>query len=137
MSLLISESLVFGGGSSERPTRVALKVVVLFQMKLRKLFLLLSFLKLHLLIQSVPRDQCVWAAAEAYSAPFIVLTSHSHEDLHGSLILGTLMLEKVAWEIFNSGCKYVLVVLGGLVGYPSHDISKFLSMERIMEIPVV
>ncbi|RZC90412.1 hypothetical protein C5167_029544 [Papaver somniferum] len=29
-------------------------------------------------------DQCVWAASEAYSAPVIVLTSHSHEDLHGS-----------------------------------------------------
>jgi dolichyl-diphosphooligosaccharide--protein glycosyltransferase len=25
---------------------------------------------------------CVWAAAEAYSAPSIVLTSHSHEGLH-------------------------------------------------------
>ena len=25
---------------------------------------------------------CVWAAAEAYSAPSIVLTSHSHDGLH-------------------------------------------------------
>lgn len=30
------------------------------------------FLKVH----------CVWAAAEAYSAPSIVLTSHSHDGLH-------------------------------------------------------
>lgn len=25
---------------------------------------------------------CVWAAAEAYSAPSIVLTSHSHDGMH-------------------------------------------------------
>ncbi|KAF9615842.1 hypothetical protein IFM89_026730 [Coptis chinensis] len=168
---------------------------------------------------------CVWAASEAYSAPSIVLTSHSHDGLHvfddfreayawlshntdvddkesiltslnacvlmGIPILinthgplsvftvqhslavktnklvaswwdygyqttamanrtvivdnntwnnthiatvGTAMSspEKAAWEIFNSlDVKYVLVVFGGLVGYPSDDINKFLWMVRI------
>ncbi|OMO58244.1 Oligosaccharyl transferase, STT3 subunit [Corchorus olitorius] len=127
---------------------------------------------------------CVWAAAEAYSAPSIVLTSHSHDGLHvfddfreayGWLrhntdvddkvaswwdygyqttamanrtvivdnntwnnthiaTVGTAMSspEKAAWEIFHSlDVKYVLVVFGGLVGYPSDDINKFLWMVRI------
>ncbi|XP_044464926.1 dolichyl-diphosphooligosaccharide--protein glycosyltransferase subunit STT3A [Mangifera indica] len=127
---------------------------------------------------------CVWAAAEAYSAPSIVLTSYSHDGLHvfddfreayGWLshntdvddkvaswwdygyqttamanrtvivdnntwnnthiaTVGTAMSspEKAAWEIFNSlDVKYVLVVFGGLVGYPSDDINKFLWMVRI------
>nr|XP_010915814.1 dolichyl-diphosphooligosaccharide--protein glycosyltransferase subunit STT3A [Elaeis guineensis] len=40
--------------------------------------------------------------------------------------------EKAAWEIFNSlDVKYVLVVFGGLVGYPSDDIDKFIWMVRI------
>ncbi|KHN40395.1 Dolichyl-diphosphooligosaccharide--protein glycosyltransferase subunit STT3 [Glycine soja] len=109
----------------------------------------------------------VWAAAEAYSAPSIVLTSHSHDGLHvfddfreayawlsGFLVglwvpdnfdnntwnnthiatVGTAMSspEKAAWEIFHSlDVKYVLVVFGGLVGYPSDDINKFLWMVRI------
>ncbi|XP_073271888.1 dolichyl-diphosphooligosaccharide--protein glycosyltransferase subunit STT3A-like isoform X2 [Primulina huaijiensis] len=126
----------------------------------------------------------VWAAAEAYSAPSIVLTSRSHDGLHvfddfreayGWLrhntevddkvaswwdygyqttamanrtvivdnntwnnthiaTVGTAMSspEKAAWEIFNSlDVKYVLVVFGGLVGYPSDDINKFLWMVRI------
>ncbi|KAL7614642.1 hypothetical protein Lser_V15G06537 [Lactuca serriola] len=126
----------------------------------------------------------VWAAAEAYSAPSIVLTSHSHDGLHvfddfreayawlshntevddkvaswwdygyqttamanRTVILdnntwnnthiatvGTAMSspEKDAWQIFNSlDVKYVLVVFGGLVGYPSDDINKFLWMVRI------
>ncbi|KAE9464445.1 hypothetical protein C3L33_03612, partial [Rhododendron williamsianum] len=152
---------------------------------------------------------CVWAAAEAYSAPSIVLTSQSNDGLHVfddfreayawlshntelddkvslsplytslksykllyaiSVILfqvaswwdygyqttamanrtvivdnntwnnthiatvGTAMSspEKAAWEIFNSlDVKYVLVVFGGLIGYPSDDINKFLWMVRI------
>ncbi|CAA7397349.1 unnamed protein product [Spirodela intermedia] len=127
---------------------------------------------------------CVWAAAEAYSAPSIVLTSHSHDGLHvfddfreayawlrhntevddkvaswwdygyqttamanrtvivdnntwnntHIATVGTAMSspEKQAWEIFNSlDVKYVLVVFGGLVGYPSDDINKFLWMVRI------
>ncbi|KAF7851876.1 hypothetical protein BT93_L2024 [Corymbia citriodora subsp. variegata] len=127
---------------------------------------------------------CVWAAAEAYSAPSIVLTSHSQEGLHvfddfreayawlshntevddkvaswwdygyqttamanrtvivdnntwnntHIATVGTAMSspEKAAWEIFNSlDVKYVLVVFGGLVGYPSDDINKFLWMVRI------
>ncbi|KAI3802889.1 hypothetical protein L1987_31036 [Smallanthus sonchifolius] len=126
----------------------------------------------------------VWAAAEAYSAPSIVLTSHSHDGLHvfddfreayawlshntevddkvaswwdygyqttamanrtvivdnntwnntHIATVGTAMSspEKAAWEIFNSlDVKYVLVVFGGLVGYPSDDINKFLWMVRI------
>eukprot|EP00262_Sarcandra_glabra_P016187 TRINITY_DN5200_c0_g1_i2.p1 TRINITY_DN5200_c0_g1~~TRINITY_DN5200_c0_g1_i2.p1 ORF type:complete len:789 (+),score=127.97 TRINITY_DN5200_c0_g1_i2:84-2450(+) len=127
---------------------------------------------------------CVWAAAEAYSAPSIVLTSYSHDGLHvfddfreayswlshntevddkvaswwdygyqttamanrtvivdnntwnntHIATVGTAMSspEKPAWEIFNSlDVKYVLVVFGGLVGYPSDDINKFLWMVRI------
>ncbi|KAJ3670976.1 hypothetical protein LUZ60_008402 [Juncus effusus] len=127
---------------------------------------------------------CVWAAAEAYSAPSIVLTSHSHDGLHvfddfreayawlshntdvddkvaswwdygyqttamanrtvivdnntwnntHIATVGTAMSspEKPAWEIFHSlDVKYVLVVFGGLVGYPSDDINKFLWMVRI------
>ncbi|XP_038700903.1 dolichyl-diphosphooligosaccharide--protein glycosyltransferase subunit STT3A-like isoform X1 [Tripterygium wilfordii] len=128
---------------------------------------------------------CVWAAAEAYSAPSIVLTSHSpggglhvFDDFreayawlsHNTGVddkvaswwdygyqttamanrtvivdnntwnnthiatVGTAMSspEKAAWEIFNSlDVKYVLVVFGGLVGYPSDDINKFLWMVRI------
>ncbi|KAM0879155.1 hypothetical protein ACQ4PT_034467 [Festuca glaucescens] len=127
---------------------------------------------------------CVWAAAEAYSAPSIVLTSRSREGLHvfddfreayawlshntdvddkvaswwdygyqttamanrtvivdnntwnntHIATVGTAMSspEKAAWEIFYSlDVKYVLVVFGGLVGYPSDDINKFLWMVRI------
>ncbi|XVE70479.1 hypothetical protein DITRI_Ditri10aG0075600 [Diplodiscus trichospermus] len=127
---------------------------------------------------------CVWAAAEAYSAPSIVLTSHSHDGLHvfddfreayawlrhntdvddkvaswwdygyqttamanrtvivdnntwnntHIATVGTAMSspEKAAWEIYYSlDVKYVLVVFGGLVGYPSDDINKFLWMVRI------
>ncbi|KAL9252978.1 Dolichyl-diphosphooligosaccharide--protein glycosyltransferase subunit STT3A-like protein [Drosera capensis] len=127
---------------------------------------------------------CVWAAAEAYSAPSIVLTSHTHDGVHvfddfreayawlshntdvddkvaswwdygyqttamanrtvivdnntwnntHIATVGTAMSspEKAAWDIFNSlDVKYVLVVFGGLVGYPSDDINKFLWMVRI------
>ncbi|KDP33728.1 hypothetical protein JCGZ_07299 [Jatropha curcas] len=128
---------------------------------------------------------CVWAAAEAYSAPSIVLTSYSQDGglhvfddfreayawlSHNTEVddkvaswwdygyqttamanrtvivdnntwnnthiatVGTAMSspEKAAWEIFNSlDVKYVLVVFGGLVGYPSDDINKFLWMVRI------
>ncbi|KAJ6801701.1 dolichyl-diphosphooligosaccharide--protein glycosyltransferase subunit STT3A [Iris pallida] len=127
---------------------------------------------------------CVWAAAEAYSAPSIVLTSQSHDGLHvfddfreayawlshntdvddkvaswwdygyqttamanrtvivdnntwnntHIATVGTAMSspEKAAWDIFSSlDVKYVLVVFGGLVGYPSDDINKFLWMVRI------
>ncbi|XP_078438680.1 staurosporin and temperature sensitive 3-like A [Wolffia australiana] len=127
---------------------------------------------------------CVWAAAEAYSAPSIVLTSQSPEGLHvfddfreayawlshntdvddkvaswwdygyqttamanrtvivdnntwnntHIATVGTAMSspERQAWEIFHSlDVKYVLVVFGGLVGYPSDDINKFLWMVRI------
>ncbi|XP_076933906.1 dolichyl-diphosphooligosaccharide--protein glycosyltransferase subunit STT3A-like, partial [Bidens hawaiensis] len=127
----------------------------------------------------------VWAAAEAYSAPSIVLTSHwrdgslhvfddfreayawlSHNtDVDDKVAswwdygyqttamanrtvivdnntwnnthiatVGTAMSspEKAAWEIFNSlDVKYVLVVFGGVVGYSSDDINKFLWMVRI------
>ncbi|XP_074268981.1 dolichyl-diphosphooligosaccharide--protein glycosyltransferase subunit STT3A-like isoform X2 [Silene latifolia] len=127
---------------------------------------------------------CVWVAAEAYSAPSIVLTSHTKDGLHvfddfreayswlshntemddkvaswwdygyqttamanctvivdnntwnntHIATVGTAMSspEKAAWEIFNGlDVKYVLVVFGGLVGYPSDDINKFLWMVRI------
>ena len=40
--------------------------------------------------------------------------------------------EKAAWDIYRSlDVKYVFVVFGGLVGYPSDDINKFLWMVRI------
>ncbi|XP_011048329.1 PREDICTED: dolichyl-diphosphooligosaccharide--protein glycosyltransferase subunit STT3A isoform X1 [Populus euphratica] len=128
---------------------------------------------------------CVWAAAEAYSAPSIVLTTYSRDGglhvfddfreayawlSHNTEVddkvaswwdygyqttamanrtvivdnntwnnthiatVGTAMSspEKAAWEIFSSlDVKYVLVVFGGLVGYPSDDINKFLWMVRI------
>ncbi|KAI4377400.1 hypothetical protein MLD38_015032 [Melastoma candidum] len=112
---------------------------------------------------------CVWAAAEAYSAPSIVLTSRTHDGLHvfddfreayawlshntevddkvASCYRRQQYLEqhtycncwyamsspeKAAWEIFNSlDVKYVFVIFGGLVGYPSDDINKFLWMVRI------
>ncbi|KAH7306603.1 hypothetical protein KP509_22G021500 [Ceratopteris richardii] len=127
---------------------------------------------------------CVWAAAEAYSAPSIVLTSHTPGGLHvfddfreayawlrhnteendkvaswwdygyqttamanrtvivdnntwnntHIATVGTAMSspEKQAWEIFQSlDVKYVFVIFGGLVGYPSDDINKFLWMVRI------
>ncbi|PWA99374.1 oligosaccharyl transferase, STT3 subunit [Artemisia annua] len=127
----------------------------------------------------------VWAAAEAYSAPSIVLTSYSPDGglhvfddfreayawlSHNTEVddkvaswwdygyqttamanrtvivdnntwnnthiatVGTAMSspEKAAWEIFNSlDVKYVLVVFGGVVGYSSDDINKFLWMVRI------
>ncbi|PPS06561.1 hypothetical protein GOBAR_AA14108 [Gossypium barbadense] len=126
----------------------------------------------------------VWAAAEAYSAPSIVLTTRSHDGLHvfddfreayawlshntdvndkvaswwdygyqttamanrtvivdnntwnntHIATVGTAMSspERAAWEIFHSlDVKYVLVVFGGLIGYPSDDINKFLWMVRI------
>lgn len=127
---------------------------------------------------------CVWAAAEAYSAPSIVLSSHTPDGVHvfddfreayawlshntdendkvaswwdygyqttamanrtvivdnntwnntHIATVGTAMSspERQAWEIFESlDVKYVLVVFGGLVGYPSDDINKFLWMVRI------
>lgn len=127
---------------------------------------------------------CVWAAAEAYSAPSIVLTSNAADGLHvfddfreayawlqhntdendkvaswwdygyqttamanrtvivdnntwnntHIATVGTAMSspEKQAWDIFQSlDVKYVFVVFGGLVGYPSDDINKFLWMVRI------
>ncbi|KMZ73498.1 Dolichyl-diphosphooligosaccharide--protein glycosyltransferasesubunit STT3A [Zostera marina] len=127
---------------------------------------------------------CVWAAAEAYSAPSIVLTSRSQDGMHvfddfreayswlshntdnedkiaswwdygyqttamanrtvivdnntwnntHIATVGTAMSspEKEAWTIFQSlDVKYVLVVFGGLIGYPSDDINKFLWMVRI------
>ncbi|XP_050388201.1 dolichyl-diphosphooligosaccharide--protein glycosyltransferase subunit STT3A [Argentina anserina] len=165
----------------EKPSikiRIEKKLLVLpFEGSILALFLLVllgAFYVVH----------CVWAAAEAYSAPSIVLTSHSHDGLHvfddfreayawlshntevddkvaswwdygyqttamanrtvivdnntwnntHIATVGTAMSspEKAAWEIFNSlDVKYVLVVFGGLVGYPSDDINKFLWMVRI------
>lgn len=40
--------------------------------------------------------------------------------------------EKKAWQIYRSlDVEYVFVVFGGLIGYPSDDINKFLWMVRI------
>ncbi|XP_038879419.1 dolichyl-diphosphooligosaccharide--protein glycosyltransferase subunit STT3A isoform X1 [Benincasa hispida] len=161
-----------------------------FKSQIRKRLLVLPFatsiiaLFLLVLLGAFYVVHCVWAAAEAYSAPSIVLTSHSRDGLHvfddfreayawlshnteaddkvaswwdygyqttamanrtvivdnntwnntHIATVGTAMSspEKAAWEIFNSlDVKYVLVVFGGLVGYPSDDINKFLWMVRI------
>ncbi|CAK9872350.1 unnamed protein product [Sphagnum jensenii] len=138
------------------------------------LIILTSFYVIH----------CVWAAAEAYSAPSIVLTSHTADGLHvfddfreayawlshntdendkvaswwdygyqttamanrtvivdnntwNNTHIATVGMamsspERQAWEIYQSlDVKYVFVVFGGLVGYPSDDINKFLWMVRI------
>ncbi|GMI89461.1 staurosporin and temperature sensitive 3-like A [Hibiscus trionum] len=127
---------------------------------------------------------CVWAAAEVYSAPSVVLSYRSHGRLHifddfreayawlrhntdvndkvaswwdygyqttamanrtvivdnntwnntHIATVGTAMSspERAAWEIFHSlDVKYVFVIFGGLIGYPSDDINKFLWMVRI------
>ncbi|KAG0567434.1 hypothetical protein KC19_7G134800 [Ceratodon purpureus] len=138
------------------------------------LILLASFYVVH----------CVWAAAEAYSAPSIVLTSRTEDGVHvfddfreaygwlnhntdendkvaswwdygyqttamanrtvivdnntwNNTHIATVGMamsspEKAAWDIYRSlDVKYVFVVFGGLVGYPSDDINKFLWMVRI------
>ncbi|XP_038991580.1 dolichyl-diphosphooligosaccharide--protein glycosyltransferase subunit STT3A-like [Hibiscus syriacus] len=127
---------------------------------------------------------CVWAAAEAYSAPSVVLSYRAHGRLHvfddfreayawlrhntdvndkvaswwdygyqttamanrtvivdnntwnntHIATVGTAMSspERAAWDIFHSlDVKYVFVIFGGLIGYPSDDINKFLWMVRI------
>ncbi|KAL2610395.1 hypothetical protein R1flu_028968 [Riccia fluitans] len=138
------------------------------------LLLLVSFYVIH----------CVWAAAEAYSAPSIVLTSHTADGMHvfddfreayawlshnteeddkvaswwdygyqttamanrtvivdnntwNNTHIATVGMamsspERQAWEIYQTlDVKYVFVIFGGLVGYPSDDINKFLWMVRI------
>ncbi|CAI7803443.1 unnamed protein product [Closterium sp. NIES-54] len=128
---------------------------------------------------------CVWAAADAYSAPSIVLSSPTNDggqyifddfrEAYGWLRHNTDVNDKVAswwdygyqttamanrtvivdnntwnnthiatvgmamssrekdaWAIYRSiDVKYVFVVFGGMVGYPSDDINKFLWMVRI------
>ncbi|BBN19830.1 dolichyl-diphosphooligosaccharide---protein glycosyltransferase [Marchantia polymorpha subsp. ruderalis] len=139
---------------------------------------------LLLLLGSFYVIHCVWAAAEAYSAPSIVLTSHTADGLHvfddfreayawlshntdendkvaswwdygyqttamanrtvivdnntwNNTHIATVGMamsspERQAWEIYQSlDVKYVFVIFGGLVGYPSDDINKFLWMVRI------
>eukprot|EP00245_Coleochaete_scutata_P013789 TRINITY_DN5711_c1_g3_i1.p1 TRINITY_DN5711_c1_g3~~TRINITY_DN5711_c1_g3_i1.p1 ORF type:complete len:777 (-),score=168.48 TRINITY_DN5711_c1_g3_i1:459-2789(-) len=149
-----------------------------WEMSLVGLFLLVvmsSFYMLH----------SVWAAAEAYSAPSIVLTSpnqdggqHVFDDFREAyawlrhntrpdtkvaswwdygyqttaMANRTVMVdnntwnnthiatigmamsspEKKAWEIYNSlDVEYVFVIFGGMIGYSSDDINKFLWMVRI------
>ncbi|CAM0954522.1 unnamed protein product [Alopecurus aequalis] len=99
---------------------------------------------------------CVWAAAEAYSAPSIVLTSRSREGLHvfddfreayAWLSHNTDVDDKVAswWDygyqttamanrtviVDNNTWNNTHIATVGLVGYPSDDINKFLWMVRI------
>eukprot|EP00897_Mesotaenium_endlicherianum_P002545 jgi/Mesen1/2318/ME000155S01404 len=153
-------------------------VVVPWEMAALALLLLLGLTSFYVI-------HCVWAAAEAYSAPSIVLTSqgndgtvHVFDDFRESYAwfrhntepddklaawwdygyqttamanrtvivdnntwnnthiatVGMAMSsrEPEAWEIFRSlDVKYVFVIFGGLVGYPSDDINKFLWMVRI------
>ncbi|KAE8712558.1 Dolichyl-diphosphooligosaccharide--protein glycosyltransferase subunit STT3A [Hibiscus syriacus] len=134
--------------------------------------------------EDVYKLHCVWAAAEAYSAPSVVLSYRAHGRLHvfddfreayawlrhntdvndkvaswwdygyqttamanrtvivdnntwnntHIATVGTAMSspERAAWDIFHSlDVKYVFVIFGGLIGYPSDDINKFLWMVRI------
>eukprot|EP00850_Spirogloea_muscicola_P022762 SM000310S11953 [mRNA] locus=s310:22945:30889:- [translate_table: standard] len=162
-------SWLFGGGSkvSSGPR------VVTWDMAISSLALLLFFTSFYVI-------HCVWAAADAYSAPSIVMTSGTHvfddfREAYAWLAENTDYNDKVAswwdygyqttamanrtvivdnntwnnthiatvgmamssrereaWEIFSSlDVKYVLVVFGGLVGYSSDDINKFLWMVRI------
>ncbi|KAJ4839864.1 Dolichyl-diphosphooligosaccharide--protein glycosyltransferase subunit stt3a [Turnera subulata] len=63
----------------------------------------------------------------------VIVDNNTWNNTHIATV-GTAMSspERAAWEIFNSlDVKYVLVVFGGLVGYPSDDINKFLWMVRI------
>eukprot|EP00271_Cylindrocystis_brebissonii_P003387 TRINITY_DN142_c0_g1_i2.p1 TRINITY_DN142_c0_g1~~TRINITY_DN142_c0_g1_i2.p1 ORF type:complete len:566 (+),score=118.42 TRINITY_DN142_c0_g1_i2:194-1699(+) len=155
-------------GDSLLPGEMALFALLL-------LLMLLSFYVVH----------CVWAAAEAYSAPSIVLSSpsgdggtHIFDDFRegyawlahntdendkvaswwdygyqttamanrtvivdnntwnnthiATVGMAMSSKEKDAWDIYRSlDVKYVFVIFGGLVGYPSDDINKFLWMVRI------
>ncbi|KAK1421027.1 hypothetical protein QVD17_23074 [Tagetes erecta] len=63
----------------------------------------------------------------------VIVDNNTWNNTHIATV-GTAMSspEKAAWEIFNSlDVKYVLVVFGGVVGYSSDDINKFLWMVRI------
>ncbi|KAG6390961.1 hypothetical protein SASPL_148707 [Salvia splendens] len=63
----------------------------------------------------------------------VIVDNNTWNNTHIATV-GTAMSspEKAAWDIFSSlDVKYVLVVFGGLVGYPSDDINKFLWMVRI------
>ncbi|KAI3810836.1 hypothetical protein L1987_20459 [Smallanthus sonchifolius] len=98
----------------------------------------------------------VWAAAEAYSAPSIVLTSHSRDGLHvfddfreayAWLSHNTHVEDKVAswWDygyqttamanrtviVDNNTWNNTHIATVGVVGYSSDDINKFLWMVRI------
>jgi len=161
--------------SKEHPDdKLALLPVEASAVGILLLILLASFYVVH----------CVWAAAEAYSAPSIVLTSRTEDGVHvfddfreaygwlshntdendkiaswwdygyqttamanrtvivdnntwNNTHIATVGMamsspEKQAWDIYRSlDVKYVFVVFGGLVGYPSDDINKFLWMVRI------
>ncbi|KAI8013995.1 Dolichyl-diphosphooligosaccharide--protein glycosyltransferase subunit STT3A [Camellia lanceoleosa] len=64
----------------------------------------------------------------------VIVDNNTWNNAHIATV-GTSMSspEKAAWEIFNSlDVKYVLVVFGGLIGYPSGDINKFLWMEFVV-----
>ncbi|XP_060212011.1 dolichyl-diphosphooligosaccharide--protein glycosyltransferase subunit STT3A-like [Lycium barbarum] len=63
----------------------------------------------------------------------VIVDNNTWNNTHIALV-GTAMSspEKAAWEIFNSlDVKYVVIVFGGLIGYPSDDINKFLWMVRV------
>eukprot|EP00252_Welwitschia_mirabilis_P026501 TRINITY_DN8716_c0_g2_i1.p1 TRINITY_DN8716_c0_g2~~TRINITY_DN8716_c0_g2_i1.p1 ORF type:complete len:222 (+),score=41.46 TRINITY_DN8716_c0_g2_i1:97-666(+) len=63
----------------------------------------------------------------------VIVDNNTWNNTHIATV-GTAMSspEKQAWEIFHSlDVKYVFVIFGGLVGYPSDDINKFLWMVRI------
>lgn len=153
-------------------------VVVPWDMALLSIAALLTLLMFYVV-------HCVWAAAEAYSAPSIVLQTPAHNggihvfddfreayawfdentdpndkvaawwdygyqttamanrtvivdnntwnNTHIATVgMAMSSTEKDAWEIYRSlDVKYVFVIFGGLVGYPSDDINKFLWMVRI------
>merc|ERR1712168_618802 len=91
---------------------------------------------------------CTWVTSEAYSSPSIVLSARGHD---GSRIIFDDFREAYYWLRHNTpedakvmswwdygyqitrelDVNYVLVIFGGLTGYSSDDINKFLWMVRI------
>ncbi|KAK1404513.1 Dolichyl-diphosphooligosaccharide--protein glycotransferase [Heracleum sosnowskyi] len=102
---------------------------------------------------------CTWVTSEAYSSPSIVLAARGHHGQRVILMITitamgnrTVIVDNNTWnnthiatvglamssyedeayEIMRSlDVDYVLVVFGGVTGYSSDDINKFLWMVRI------
>jgi len=58
--------------------------------------------------------------------------SHVPDCSHSAMLMPLVPAEYKAWKIYRSlDVEYVFVVFGGMVGYSSDDINKFLWMVRI------